>query len=77
MARTIRASFANGVFTPLEPLTDIEEGSLFVLNIEMAASDLEPEGIEHRGAPDDDDPKRLKNILAEMEVEDYLRNKSR
>ena len=76
MARTIRASFANGVFTPLEPLTDIEEGSLFVLNIEMAASNLQPEGIEHRGAPDDD-PKRLKNILAEMEVEDYLRNKSR
>ena len=76
MARTIRASFANGVFTPLEPLTDIEEGSLFVLNIEMAVPNLEPDGTEHRSAPDDD-PKRLKKILAEMEVEDYLKNKSR
>ena len=74
MAKTIRASFANGVFTPLEPLTDIEEGSLFVLNIETAAPNLEPEETEHRSATDDD-PKRLKKILAEMEVEDYLRSK--
>ena len=76
MARTIRASFTNGVFTPLEPLTDIEEGSSFVLNIEMATPDLEPEKTEHRSDPDDD-PKRLKKILGEMEVEDYLRNKKR
>lgn len=75
MANTIRASFANGVFTPLEPLPDIEEGSLFVLNIEMVSPNSEVEGSEHRVAPDDD-PKRLKNILAEMEVEDYLRNKN-
>ena len=76
MVKTIRASFANGVFTPLEPLTDIEEGSLFVLNIETATPDLELEGTEHRSAPDDD-PKRLKKILAEMEVKDYLRSKNR
>ncbi|MCY4581033.1 MAG: antitoxin family protein [Chloroflexi bacterium] len=73
MARTIRASFENGVFTPLEPLTDIEEGALFVLNIEMATPNWEPEGTEHRSAPADD-PKRLKKILAEMEVKDYLRS---
>lgn len=75
MARTIKASFSNGVFTPLEPLTDIEEGSLFVLNVETATPNSEPEEPEHRSTPDDD-PKRLKNILAEMEVEDYLRNKN-
>ena len=76
MVKTIRASFANGVFTPLEPLTDIEEGSLFVLNIETATPNLEQEVTEHRSATDDD-PKRLKKILAEMEVEDYLRKKKR
>lgn len=74
MAKTVKASFANGVFTPLEPLQDIEEGSLFVLNIEMMQPNSEPEGSERRVATGDD-PKRLKNILAEMEVEDYLRNK--
>ena len=76
MARTIRASFTNGVFTPLEPPMDIEEGSLFVLNIEMATPNLEPEETEHQSATEDD-PKRLKKILAEMEVKDYLRDKSR
>lgn len=75
MGNTIRASFANGVFTPLEPLPDIEEGSLFVLNIEMVLPNSEPEEPEP-GAVPDDDPKRLKNILSEMEVEDYLRNKN-
>ena len=73
MANTIRVSFANGVFTPLEPLPDIEEGSLFVLNIEMVLPNSEPEEPE-LGVVPDDDPKRLKNILSEMEVEDYLRN---
>ena len=73
MAKTVRASFTNGVFTPLEPLQDIEEGSLFFLNIEAIPTNSESEEPEHRVSPDDD-PKRLKNILAEMEVEDYLRN---
>ena len=75
MANTIRASFANGVFTPLEPLPDIEEGSLFVLNIEMVSPNPEAEEPELGVAPGDD-PKRLKNILAEMETADYLRNKN-
>ena len=75
MANTIRASFANGVFTPLEPLQDIEEGSLFVLNIEKVSPNSEPEDSE-LGVVPDDDPKRLKSILSEMEVEDYLRNKN-
>ena len=59
MVNTIRASFANGVFTPLEPLPDIEEGSLFVLNIEMVSPNSEAEEPELGVAPDDD-PKRLK-----------------
>ena len=74
MATVVKASFANGVFTPLEPVRGIEEGSLLVLNIESMPLNGEAEESERRVAPDDD-PKRLKNILAEMEVEDYLRNK--
>ena len=74
MATVVKASFANGVFTPLEPVRGIEEGSLLVLNIESIPLNGEAEESERRVAPDDD-PKRLKNILAEMEVEDYLRNK--
>ena len=74
MATVVKASFANGVFTPLEPVRGIEEGSLLVLNIESMPLNGEAEESERRVAPDDD-PKRLKNILVEMEVEDYLRNK--
>lgn len=76
MAKTIKASFANGVFTPLEPLLDIEEGSVFVLNIETALFESEQEESELQAVPVDDDPKRLKSILDEMDVEDYLRNRN-
>lgn len=75
MAKTVKASFANDVFTPLEPLQDIEEGSLFVLNIEMVLPSSGSSGSE-LGVVRDDDTKRLKNTLAEMEVDDYLRNKN-
>lgn len=64
MATTIRASFASGVFTPLEPLPDIEEGSLFVPNIEIVSPNSESEDPELGDFPDDE-PKRLKNILSE------------
>ena len=46
---------------------------MFVLNIEMVLPISEPEEPE-LGVVPDDDPKRLKNILSEMEAEDYLRN---
>ena len=75
MTKTIKASFANGVFTPLEPLLDIEDGAVFVLNIETAMSNPEPEESEPQAVLVNDDPKRLKSILDEMDVEDYLRNR--
>ena len=75
MSKTIKVSFANGVFTPLEPLLDIEEGAIFVLNIETALFKPEPEESEPQAVLVNDDPKRLKSILEEMDVEDYLRNR--
>lgn len=77
MTKTIKASFANGVFTPLEPLLDIEEGSIFVLNIETAMSNPEPKEPELQAVLVNDDPKRLKSILDDMDVEDYLRSRNR
>ena len=76
MTKIIKASFANGVFTPLEPLLDIEDGAVFVLNIETAMSNPEPEESEPQAVLVNDDPKRLKSILDEMDVEDYLRNRN-
>lgn len=76
MTKTIKASFANGVFTPLEPLVDIKEGTIFVMNIETALSNPEPKESEPQAVLVNDDPKRLKSILDEMDVEDYLRNRN-
>lgn len=75
MTKTIKASFANGVFTPLEPLLDIEEGAIFVLNIETAMFKPESEESEPQAVLVNEDPKRLKSILEDMDVEDYLRNR--
>ena len=76
MTKTIKASFANGVFTPLEPLADIKEGTIFVLNIETALSNPDPKEPKPQAVLVNDDPKRLKSILDEMDVEDYLRNRN-
>ena len=76
MTKTIKASFANGVFTPLKPLLDIKEGAIFVLNMETALFEPEPEESETQAVLVNDDPKRLKSILEDMDVEDYLRNRN-
>lgn len=81
MPKTVKAQFANGVLIPLEPL-DFEEGALVVLSIEVAQPRPESSENAHQVVPNgrdflpDDDPKRLKNLLYEEEVEDYLRKRN-
>ena len=77
---TVNARFANGVLTPLEPI-DLPEGALVVLNIE-AAGDLERETPKPEASfvpnqsgllPGMDNPKRMKQLLDDEDVERYLR----
>ena len=79
MLRTVNARFANGVLIPLEPL-DFEEGAVVELSIEVAQPRPEPSGNTPQVTPNGDffpdaDPKRLKNLLHEQEVEGYLRKR--
>ena len=78
MTKTVEARFANGVFTPLERV-DFQEGAPVVLNID-AAGVKKPESAEsgsmiipnHSGLPPGiDDPKRLKQMLDDEDVEHY------
>ena len=81
MPKTVNARFANGVLIPLEPL-DFEEGAVVVLSIEVAQPRPESSGNAPQVAPNggdflpDADPKRLKNLLYEQEVEGYLRKRN-
>lgn len=61
----------------MEPLPDIDDGATFILNIETASLKPEYEEPELHDVQFNDDPKRLKSILDEMDVEDYLRNRNR
>ena len=82
MIRKVRARFANGVLTPLEPL-DLEEGAVLMLSLEAdAASELGHESEKskfrvipnHSGfLPGMDDPKRMKQLLEEEDIEHFLR----
>ena len=82
MIRKVRARFANGVLTPLEPL-DLEEGAVLMLSLEAdAASELgrESEKSKFRVVPNHsgflpgmDDPKRMKQLLEEEDIEHFLR----
>ena len=45
------------------------------MNIETALFKPDPEESEPQAVLVNDDPKRLKSILEEMDVEDYLRNR--
>ena len=82
MTMTVNAKYANGVLTPLEPL-DLEEGAEVILNIEAATSpDSKQETVKrkfrvipnHSGLlPGMDDPKRMKQLLEDEDIEHYLR----
>ncbi len=82
MTTTVKARFADGVLTPLEPI-DLPEGAVVVLNI---GANHVPEREPHASragtlnGPDQDgptidvnDPKALKQLLHEQDVERYFR----
>ena len=60
MSKTVNARFANGVFTPLEPVA-FPEGAIVVLNIE--AESAEP-FVPHDGKflPGMEDPQKIKQL---------------
>ena len=78
MTKRISARYANGVLTPLEPL-DLEDGEVVVLSIE-AASKPEQKAAKpkfrvvpnHSGFAPGVDPNRLKELLEELDIEEYL-----
>lgn len=76
MITRIKAKFTNGHIVPLERL-DIEEGAELSIDIDVAPSRPGPEEPESHAVQFNDDPKRLKSILDEMDVADYLRNRNR
>ena len=82
MTMTVNAKYANGVLTPLEPL-DLEEGAEVILNIEAATSPDSKQDTakrkfrvipNHSGLlPGMDDPKRMKQLLEDEDIEHYLK----
>ena len=76
MITRVKAKFTNGHIVPLEPL-DIEEGTELSVDIDIEPSRLGPVEPEPHAVQFNDDPKRLKSILDEMDVADYLRNRNK
>ena len=82
MSVKVRAYYLNGVFTPLEPL-DLEEGAVveLSLNADLALYPKDkPEKAEFRVKPNHsaflpgmDDPKRMKQLLEDEDIEHFLR----
>ena len=78
MSKIVNARFANGVFTPLEPVT-FPEGTVVVLNIDddssMTASAHTPvdQFVPHdaRFLPGMEDPQKIKQLLTDGDVEHY------
>ena len=79
MSKKVHARFANGVFTPLEPVAFLE-GTLVVLNIEADPIPEPPtpnsDGhfIPHNGRflPGMEDPQKIKQLLMQEDVEHYV-----
>ena len=79
MSKTLNARFANGVFTPLEPVA-FPEGTIVVLNIEAdpIQDPSTPNGhgqfIPHNGRflPGMEDPQKIKQLLMEEDIEHYV-----
>ena len=76
MITRVKARFTNGHIVPLERL-DIEEGAELSVDIDIEPSRSGPVEPEPHAVQFNDDPKRLKSILDEMDVADYLRNRNR
>jgi predicted DNA-binding antitoxin AbrB/MazE fold protein len=83
MIQKVRAKYANGVLTPLEPL-DLEEGTVVELDIAVSyARDLEGAIAEIKGVLEhiyqlpDDDPKKYKLFLDAEDTLIYLEKESK
>lgn len=81
MSKTVNAKFANGVFTPLEPVA-FPEGAIVVLKIDAGATEqpqitspAEP-FVPHDGKflPGMEDPQKIKQLLADQDLEHYSRS---
>ena len=82
MTTTVKARFADGVLTPLETI-DLPEGTVVMLNIEVtyvpereahASRAGTLNGLDQDGPTIDvNDPKALKQLLHERDVERYFR----
>lgn len=79
MSNTINAKFANGVFTPLEPV-GLPEGAIVALSIEDVPVKTPPvsgsagQFVPHnaRFLPGMEDPQKIKQILVEEDVEHHI-----
>ena len=79
MTKTIKAKYANGVITPLEPL-DLPDDTVVLLTIEeLPADEHGPMGASNNGEPliDMSDPRALKKLLDDEELAHYLRSVGR
>ena len=82
MIRKVKAKYANGVLTPFEPL-DLEEGAVVELSLEVDAPPDPQQKSEktkfrvvpnHSGfLPGLEDPKRMKQLLEDEDIEHFLR----
>lgn len=79
MTQTVKARFANGVLTPLEPL-ELDEDNLVLVTIEefpvpSADNPRQPFRVRPlgRGFAPGFDPSKLKEMLCEMDDEEFLR----
>ena len=82
MKRTVKARFANGVLTPMEPL-ELDENNLVLVTIEEISAPHAP-GVEATRPPfrvkpvpggfaPGVDQAKLKGLLSEMDDEEFLR----
>ena len=79
MTKIVKARFANGVLTPLEPL-ELDENNVVLVTIEElpAPSKEEPKRLFRvkpigRGFAPAVDPTKLKDLLCEMDDEEFFR----
>ena len=79
MGKQVHARFANGVFTPLEPVA-FPDGTLVVLNIEAAPApeapapnrDVHFAPYNGKFLPGMEDPQKIKQLLMQDDIEHYV-----
>lgn len=79
MTKTVKARFANGVLTPLEPL-ELEEDKIVLVSVEELPAQEEEKPRKPfrvkpiaRGFAPGFDPSKMKELLCEMDDEEFWR----